>query len=223
MTNATAGPRVKSRRLFWSPWTMVVVALVIRMVVMGFTYRDRLDPARDHWTFGWEMARVARSIVTGQGFSSPYPEPSGPTALVPPLYTYLVAGVFKLFGVYTAASALVILNLNNLFSSFTCLPVFLIARRVFGLRVAAWAGWIWALFPYSITLSNVCVWETLLTTLLLSLAGTCNTASRTLVKLFRLDWLWIVVGIRGPLQPSGPFHIAVSRDMDLAPALAPRK
>ena len=148
----------------------MVVALVIRLVVMGFTYTDRLDPARDHWTFGWETARVARSIATGQGFSSPYPEPSGPTALVPPLYTYLVAGVFKLFGVYTAASALVILTLNNLFSSFTCLPVFFIARRVFGLRVAAWAGWIWALFPYSITLSNVTVWETVLTTLLLSLA-----------------------------------------------------
>jgi 4-amino-4-deoxy-L-arabinose transferase-like glycosyltransferase len=169
MTNATTGLRDKNRRLFWSPWTMVVVALVIRLVVMGFTYTDRLDPARDHWTFGWETARVARSIATGQGFSSPYPEPSGPTALMPPLYTYLVAGVFKLFGVYTAASALGILTLNNLFSSFTCLPVFLIARRVFGLRVAASAGWIWALFPYSITLSNVCVWETLLTTFLLSL------------------------------------------------------
>lgn len=170
MTDASAGPSKGSRGLFRSPWTMVVVALVIRLVVMGFAYTDRLDPARDHWTFGWETARVARSIATGQGFSSPYPEPSGPTALLPPLYTYMVAGIFKLFGVYTAASAVAILTLNNLFSSFTCLPVFFVARRVFGFRVAAWAGWIWALFPYSITLSNVCVWETLLTTLLLSLA-----------------------------------------------------
>ena len=137
---------------------------------MRFTYSDRLDPARDHWTFGWETARVARSIALGQGFSSPYPEPSGLTALLPPLYTYLVAGVFKLFGVYTAASAVVILTLNNLFSSLTCFPVFLIARRVFRVRVAAWAGWIWTVFPYSITLSNVTVWETVLTTLLFACA-----------------------------------------------------
>jgi 4-amino-4-deoxy-L-arabinose transferase-like glycosyltransferase len=170
MMNATDGAHDEARPIYMSPWTMVVVALLIRLVVMGFTYTDRLDPARDHWTFGWETARVARSIATGQGFSSPYPELTGPTALVPPLYTYLAAGVFKLFGVYTAASAVVILTLNNLFSSFTCFPVFLIARRVFGLRVAELAGWIWALFPYSITLSNVTVWETVLTTLLFSLA-----------------------------------------------------
>jgi 4-amino-4-deoxy-L-arabinose transferase-like glycosyltransferase len=47
--------------------------------------------------------------------------------------------------------------------------VFLIARRGFGVPAAVWAGWIWAFFPYSIALSNVVVWETSLTTLLLTL------------------------------------------------------
>ena len=136
---------------------------------MSFTYTNRLDPARDHWTFGWETARVARSIASGDGFSSPFPEPTGPTALVPPAYTYLVAGVFRLFGTYTASSALVMLTLNNLFSAMTCLPVFFIARRVFGLRTAVWAGWIWAFFPWAIALANTTVWETTLTTLLFSL------------------------------------------------------
>jgi 4-amino-4-deoxy-L-arabinose transferase-like glycosyltransferase len=149
---------------------MVIAALAIRLVVMGFVYTDRLDPARDHWTFGWETGRVARSIATGQGFSSPYSEPTGPTTLLPPAYTYLVAGVFKLFGVYTASSAVAMLTLNNLFSSLTCLPVFFIARRVFGLYAAVWASWIWAFFPYAVTLANVTVWETTMTTLLFSLA-----------------------------------------------------
>jgi 4-amino-4-deoxy-L-arabinose transferase-like glycosyltransferase len=58
------------------------------------------------------------------------------------------------------------LTLNNLFSALTCLPIFSIARRVFGLRVAAWAGWTWVLFPYSIAISNVNVWQTSLTALL---------------------------------------------------------
>jgi 4-amino-4-deoxy-L-arabinose transferase-like glycosyltransferase len=61
------------------------------------------------------------------------------------------------------------LTLNNLFSSLTCLPIFFIARRVFGLPAAVRAGWIWAFFPYAIALANATVWETTLTTLLFCL------------------------------------------------------
>jgi len=167
--NSSLDLRVKVHALLGSPWAMVPIALAVRLVIMRFVYVDLLDPARDHWNFGWETGKVARSIVMGQGFSSPYSQPSGPTALIPPVYTYLVAGVFKLFGIFTAASALVILTLNNLFSSLTCAPVFLIARRVFGLRVARLAGWTWAFFPYAAVLSNTIVWETVLSTLLFSL------------------------------------------------------
>jgi 4-amino-4-deoxy-L-arabinose transferase-like glycosyltransferase len=169
MTRSACGLRAKIRPLFWSPRAMVVTALALRLLVMGFAYKIQLDPEQDHWTFGWETGRVARSIVTGGGFSSPFPEPSGPTAHLPPAYAYLLAGVFKLFGIYTTASALAILTLNNLFSSLTCLPIFWIARRVFGLRVAAWAGWTWAFFPYAVFLSNRWIWETILTMMLLTL------------------------------------------------------
>src|ERR1700674_147526 len=136
MANAAIGLRAEVRPFFSSPWTMVIVALALRLVVMGFAFKIQLDPSQDHWVFGWETGRVARSIATGQGFNSPYSEPTGPTALIPPVYTYLVAGVFKLFGVYSTSSALVILSLNNLFSSLTCVPVYLIARRIFGIHLA---------------------------------------------------------------------------------------
>jgi len=116
------GLSAKIGALFWSPWAMIHAALALRLVVMCFTYKIQLDPSQDHLAFGWETGRVARSIATGEGFSSPYSEPTGTTALIPPVYPYIVAGVFKLFGIYTASSALVLLTLNNLFSSFTCLP-----------------------------------------------------------------------------------------------------
>src|SRR5580692_3605265 len=170
MAPSDGGLRGKIGRLFWSPWSMVLAALALRLFVMCLTYQIQLDPSQDHLAFGWETGRVARSIVTGNGFSSPYSKPTGPTALIPPVYPYLVAGIFKLFGIYTASSALVLLTLNNLFSSLTCLPVYRIARKVFGLQVAAWAGWAWAIFPYSIGLSNTVIWETSLTTLLFSVA-----------------------------------------------------
>ena len=201
MTNAATGLRAKVRPFFSSPWAMFSVALALRLVVMGFAYTIQLDPSRDHWVFGWETGRVARSIATGHGFSSPYPEPTGPTALIPPVYTYLVAGVFKLFGVYSVSSALAILTLNNLFSSLTCVPVFLIARRVFGVPTAVWAGWIWAFFPYSIALSNVVVWETSLTTLLLTLLVLLTLKlehSKSLSAWVGYGLLWGASGLTSP-------------------------
>src|SRR5664280_1449345 len=49
---------------------------------------------------GFESCRIAASIVSGHGFSSPYGIPTGPTAWLPPVYPYLVAAVFKVLGVY---------------------------------------------------------------------------------------------------------------------------
>ena len=201
MMTAANGRSRKIIVLVQRPLTMVIAALVLRLVVMVFVYKIQLDPSQDHWVFGWETGRVARSIVTGHGFSSPYSEPTGPTALIPPVYTDLVAGVFKLFGIYTAASALVLLTLNNLFSSFTCLPVYWIARRVLGVRLAVWAGWAWAIFPYSIALSNTTVWETSLSTLLFSLAVLATFQlenSKSLVAWAGYGLLWGLVGLASP-------------------------
>jgi 4-amino-4-deoxy-L-arabinose transferase-like glycosyltransferase len=81
----------------------------------------------------------------------------------------LVASVFKVFGVYTLKSAVVVLTLNSLFSALTCLTVFLIARKSFGREIALRAGWMWALFPYAIHFAAERVWAYCLDTLLLSL------------------------------------------------------
>jgi 4-amino-4-deoxy-L-arabinose transferase-like glycosyltransferase len=148
---------------------MVLAAVVIRMVVMAFLLPEQLDPFRDHWRFGYEAGRVARSIAQGQGFSSPLYEVTGPTAWFTPVFPYLMAGVFKIFGVYSRASALVMLSLDCLLSALTCIPVFFIARRSFGNRAAQWAGWLWAFFPYGVYFPAERIWETSLATLLLCL------------------------------------------------------
>jgi len=148
---------------------MVLTALAIRLVAMVFLLDEQLNPERDHWRFGYETGRIARSIAEGHGFSSPLFEETGPTAWITPVYPYLVAGVFKVFGVYTKASAIVLVSLNALFSSLVCIPLFLIARRSFGERIAMWSGWTWVFFPYAIYFPVERIWETWLATLLLSL------------------------------------------------------
>jgi hypothetical protein len=147
----------------------VLVALAIRLVVMVFLLPEQLEPQRDHWHFGYETGRIARSIVEGKGFSNPLFADTGPTAWMTPVYPYLVAGVFKVFGVYTKASAIVLLSLNALTSALVCVPVFLIARISFGERVAKWSGWAWAFCPYGIYFPVERIWETWLATLLLCL------------------------------------------------------
>jgi 4-amino-4-deoxy-L-arabinose transferase-like glycosyltransferase len=59
------------------------------------------------------------------------------------------------------------LAINSLFSALTCIPVFLLARRCFGDRVAKWAGWLWAFSPYGIYYGADWAWTTCLLTLLL--------------------------------------------------------
>lgn len=185
-----------------SPWAMALVALAIRLIVMPFTLPLQLDPARDHFGFGFEMGRVARSIAAGQGFSSPYPEPTGPTSLVAPAYPYILSGIFKLFGVYSTGSAIVSLALNNLFSALTCVPLFFIAKKIFGAGAPIWAGWIWAFFPYAIGLANRWIWDTSLTTFLFTLI-VCVTLflgeSSDFAYWLGYGLLW---GLTGLLNPS---------------------
>lgn len=147
---------------------MVLVALCLRLAVVAFLYPERLNPDRNHWRFAGEVGRIAQSLVEGEGFSNPLFGKTGPTAWMPPVYPFLVAGVFKLFGVYTKASAIVMLSLDSLFSALTCLPVFYLARMGFGERAGTWAGWSWVFFPYAVYFSADFIWPTTLTTLLLS-------------------------------------------------------
>lgn len=148
---------------------MFVIAFAIRfgIIVVAHTYRMRT--AEDHFSVGWEMGRVGAAIASGRGFSDPFGGHTGPTAWEPPLYPYLISGVFKIFGIYTLASTFVLLVISSLFAALTCIPIFLIAKRTFGERVAVGSAWVWALLPYVMHWSTRVVWETSLSALLISM------------------------------------------------------
>jgi 4-amino-4-deoxy-L-arabinose transferase-like glycosyltransferase len=170
---------------------MIVVALALRLTVMAFVYPERTDPARDHWRCGGEAGRIARAIVEGKGFSNPLFADTGPTSWLAPVFPYLLAGIFKIFGVYSFASTIAALSLDCLLSALTCIPVFLIARECFGEKTALWAGWGWAFFPYAIYFSADFIWATALSTLLLSLVF----LSALRLEASRGVWPWILFGV----------------------------
>jgi hypothetical protein len=121
------------------------------------------------------MGRVARALATGYGFADPFVGHTGPTAWVPPLYPLFIAAVFKLFGVYTATSAWVILTINSIFSAATSSVIYEIAARCFqtagatrARKIALWSGWLWALHPAAMQYAVRWIWDMAVTTFLFS-------------------------------------------------------
>ncbi len=185
----------------WNAWSrirastfwMVAIALFLRVgwIIVGHTYKFK--PIDNNFGFGWEMGRIGAAIASGHGFSNPFGAATGPTAWESPLYPYLIAGVFHVFGIYSKPSAFVLLTVNSIFSALTCIPIFLIAKRIFSEKVAVGAAWTWALLPYVMYWCTRWVWETslsaLLMTVLLWLALTMEDRDGTLPWIeFGLLW-----------------------------------
>ena len=181
MTNAPTSTVAASARGSWWAHTrtsllwIVLIAFGVRFgyILIGHTYRfhsnNSMQAANERdFSFGFEMGRIGRSLAQGQGFSSPFNEATGPTAWEPPLYPFLIAAVFRAFGIYSRASAIILLTLNSFFSALTCIPIFLIAKRCFNERVAVWSSWTWALLPSVIFWCTRWVWETSLAALLMA-------------------------------------------------------
>ena len=157
-------PRRVPRFFLW----LLPLSFVLQLASIAIFHQYRTRPGNDNFEFGWEMGRIGRSIALGQGFSSPYEGNTGPSAWEPPLYPFLIGGVFRVFGVYTRASAWVLLSINSLFASLTCIPIFLIARRTFGENVAKWSAYAWGMNPYVWYWSVHWIWDTTFTPFLLA-------------------------------------------------------
>ena len=147
-----------------------LITLLLRLAVITIGHTYRITPRSDHFQFAWEVGRIARSIATGHGFASPTDLPSGPTAWMAPLYTYILAGVFRVFGVYSAASAWVILAFNSVCAALTCWTIYRIGEKILGAEVARAAAWTWAVFPYLIYWPVRVVYDTSFSAFLLSLS-----------------------------------------------------
>ena len=159
--------KVLARRMFWA-------GLAVRLLYMTLAHTYRMRSYDDHFDFGWEDGRIARALATGYGYADPFNGHTGPSAWAPPVFPLLLAGVFKLFGVYTRASAWVILAIDCVFSAATAPAVYEIGLRCFGrharglrdTRVALWSGWLWALYPAAMQYAVKWVWDMTLATFL---------------------------------------------------------
>ena len=160
------GARPSEPSTFRAPLILFWTGLLVRVAYITLAHTYRFSAFEDHFTFGYEMARVARALVTGYGYADPFSGHTGPTAWVPPLYPLLIAAVFKLAGIYTPLSGWILLTVNSVFSAATALCIYEIAMRCYNRRVALWSAWIWALYPAAMQYAVRWVWETSLSTFL---------------------------------------------------------
>ena len=152
-----------------SPLWMVLIGFAIRVLWIAIAHTYRIRTTEHNFGFGWETGRIAYALAHGMGFTSPFGGDTGPSAWTAPIYPWIVSIAFRVFGSYSAASALAMLTFNSIFGALTSWTVYRIARCVFNPTVAIWSGWVWALYPDMIFWDARWIWETSLAAFLLSL------------------------------------------------------
>jgi hypothetical protein len=144
-----------------------------------------------------EAGNIAFSLVKGHGYSSPWWQETGPTAWLTPVYPWIVTIVYRVFGIHTPRAFYAAVALNIIFSAATCVPIFLIGKKIAGSGVGYGAAWLWAIFPNAILIPYEWIWDTSLSALLMALLlwATLELPPATLELSQALRWRpWILYG-----------------------------
>jgi hypothetical protein len=166
------------KRLAWSPAIIAGAAFALRLGILIVVWH-KAAPADFRGAFAYETGRVAESIASGRGFSSPLLlVDSGPTAYLCPVYPYLLAGIFKIWGINSFKSHVIAQALNCWFASLTIFPIFAAARRAFGVSVAVLASWLCVILPNAWHMPIAYVWDTSLSALWFALLFWATLALR---------------------------------------------
>jgi hypothetical protein len=124
----------------------------------------------------------------------------------------MAAGIFKVWGISSLTSRIVLETMNCAFVSLAIIPIFEIARRSFGRGVALVAAASWTILPTALTFSLRWIWDTALSALLLALIFWATLALFDSVR--TTAWvgyggLWSVAGLTNPaLLSTLPFLLA---------------
>lgn len=121
------------------------VTFILLLAIISNTILAAVLPIIEDWRT--EATRIAASVAQGQGFSSPFSQPTGPSAWISPVYPYLLACIFSIFGVFTTASYWVAIAVNIVVHALTCILLYYAAGEAFGPRVGWYSACALASFP----------------------------------------------------------------------------
>ncbi|HWZ81639.1 MAG TPA: glycosyltransferase family 39 protein [Terriglobales bacterium] len=97
-------------------WSFCLAFLIQIAATFSIVSRE----GTQYFYFENEQSRIAWSLATGHGFSSPWPNtPLLATAQQAPLYPWLLAAIFRIFGAYSSASVWATAIMNAALSGLT--------------------------------------------------------------------------------------------------------
>lgn len=188
---------VCARRRDWKAHRALIlllgVALVVRVALLAATpdYRPVLD-SRD-------FVRHAVSIAAGEGYPETLLAAEGtPTALRPPAYPYVLAGIYAASAGLRAARAV-----GALLGVLAVLLVYLVARELWDRRVALVAGWLAALFPPLALWQTALLSEVIFIPLELGFVATLLLARRSQARLRWLLAAGVLCGVAALARSNG--------------------
>ena len=191
-----AHAQTMKNRLRGAATSLLLILIVAAGLRVGFAWNNALHNSRQALSvvpFMFESGDIAVSLAQGHGFSSPFRVPTGPTAWMTPVYPLLLAGVFRIFGIYTYNSYMAATGLNILFATLTCIPIFFAGKKIVGTVLGATAAWLWAIFPNAILIPFESMWEACLSALLAAIILWATLAladSRRIRDWFAYGLLW---------------------------------
>lgn len=180
---------------------IVLAAFVVRFIYLDIMYHSFGEKIALPLGVYGETGSIAKAIAEGRGFSSPlHMFQTGPTAWLSPIFPYLVAGVFKVFGTYTYMSDFVLHFIDLSFSAFTVWPIYAIGNRAFGKTTGRAAAWAWVFCPTAIYFPVMWVWDTALAGLWMAMLFAATLALRGSDRLWWIGYgaLWAVGALINP-------------------------
>jgi hypothetical protein len=148
-TESLSNPRGETSSKPDLPSQRRTLAIILGAALLGrlFVLWTVVTTHPPNWLFSnpWEMGFLADSLLHGHGYSNPFGFATGPTAFIAPGYPTLIAGIFRVFGTYTLASAVAIMSMHILVSLLTIWLIMHVARQMLDSQTATLAGTFWAI------------------------------------------------------------------------------
>jgi len=214
---------MRNGRLGQAAWKLAQSPLVVFAIAVTMRLWALRQLLQEHaWQFFYqynEFAHIASNVASGHGYSSLWANtPLAPTAAEPPVYAYLLAGIFRLTGVYSFPALWIALGLNAVLSAITGVLILRIGGRSFGSSTGVLAAWVWSCWLFEAVVA-VRLWHSSLSALVLmigllllpqldtslraahwlmfgAVAGVAGLTNTTLLSVFPFFWLWLWIGYR---------------------------